>query len=103
MEANPRPKPGRSQSSVGLVCSYSFSLVVCQLSKASMATTKENQVILVSVGRLNLFQSKKNPQKTLALLAAKPEVREAKVRARTEKLLIRVSIFYSFVQQQYFQ
>lgn len=87
MEAKPRPKPGRSQSSVGLVCSYSFSLLACQPSKASMTTTKKDQVILASVGRRNLFKSKKKPQKTLALLAAKPLVREARVRARTEKLV----------------
>lgn len=52
-----------------------------------MTTTKKNQVILASVGRLNRFQSKKQPQKMLALLATRPEVSEARVLARTEKLL----------------
>lgn len=52
-----------------------------------MSTTKKDQVILASVGRRNRFRSKKKPQKTLALLAARPEVSEARVLARTEKLL----------------
>lgn len=59
MEAKPRPNPSLSQSSVtlGLEDPYSFSLDTCQLRTPSMLTTKKDQQILASVGRLKNFWS----------------------------------------------
>lgn len=86
MEAKPRPKPGLAQSRVGLVVSYSFSFEVCQPNMPSMTITKKPQVILASVGRENLFKSKNHPHQIFAEVAANPDVNEASVRERTEKL-----------------
>lgn len=86
MEAKPRPKPGPSQSRVGFVISYSFSFEVCQPNMPSITITKIPQVILASVGRENFFRSKNHPHQIFAVVAARPDVNEARVRDRTEKL-----------------
>lgn len=66
--------------------SYSFSFEVCHPSKASIVIAKQPQVILASVGRGRLLRSKNHPHQILAAVAAIPDVNDARVLARTEKL-----------------
>lgn len=86
IEAKPRPKPGLAQSRVGFVPSYSFSFEVCHPNRPSMTIAKKNQVNLASVGRETLFRSKNHPHQIFAVVAASPDVKDARVLERTEKL-----------------
>lgn len=56
----------------------------------SMTITKKNQVILASMGREIFFKSKNQPHQMFAVVAASPDVKEAKVRERTEKLCVQL-------------
>lgn len=58
-----------------------------------MVMAKQPQVILASVGRERLLKSKNHPHQILAAVAAIPDVNDASVLARTEKLrVLHVSI-----------
>lgn len=63
-----------------------------------MTITKNPQVILASVGRENFFKSKNHPHQMFAEVAASPDVKEARVRERTEKLHIE-SVYLSSLRR----
>jgi hypothetical protein len=98
LTANPRPKPGRSQSRVTFVgeFSYKFSFATCQPKMARRKVAKNAQTTFAIVERLTNFKSRNQPQKRLAAVAAMPDVRAPKVRARTEKYFERCPHLYCY-------
>lgn len=89
--ANPRPNPGESQSRVTFVgeWSYRYWLDTAQPNRLKMTTVKMAHVSLAMVARRTNLRSRNHPQKRSATVATSADSSEPRVRARTEKYLVR--------------
>lgn len=74
--------------------SYFFSLANCQANNEIIMVANIAQVIFAALGRLKTLQSRNQPQKKSAIVAAIPEVKAPSVRARTEKYLVKYMFRY---------